>query len=60
VRELEQFAEAAARAEQIAVEGLHGPKPVQGRERTFADALLRHAKGAHMAAAAWRFEVGNR
>lgn len=57
--ELHQLETCAQRMEQVAVAALH-VYTVSGRERTFAATLLRNAKGARLAAAAWSQEVRNR
>ena len=56
--ELAQFAQSAAAMERIAVVGLKvDPTALNAREKEFANALLRHAKGVKTAIAAWQTEL---
>lgn len=58
--DLDQFAAQAEAMARVAIAGLQvSPESLNPREKTFATTLLRHARGAAAAVAAWRQELGH-
>lgn len=58
--DLARFEREADDVERVAIAGLKvAPEALNAREREFARALQRHARGVKAAAAAWRQEIAH-